>query len=74
MTIYTKNSTYKVTAKDDHFIVEKIAEVTPNPNGINVGWTTKCSRFAVEIGESAFFGNNYYQSTRTSEVIKVTND
>ena len=74
MTIRTKNSTYRVTAKGDHFIVEKIAESAFNPNGMNIGWTAKCDRFSVEIGEGAFFGNTYYQGTRTTEVLEVTND
>ena len=74
MTIRTKHSTYRVTAKGDHFIVEKIAESKPNTHGMDIGWITKCDRFSVEIGEGAFFGNTYYQGTRTSEVLEVLND
>ena len=74
MTIKTKNSTYKVTAKGDHFIAEKIGESIPNHNGIDIGWTVKCDRFSITVGEGAFFGNTYFKGTRTSEVLEVLND
>ncbi len=74
MTIKTKNSTYRVTAKGDHFIVEKIAEVVPNPNGIGIGWTRKCKRVSMDIGEGAFFGDTIYQGIHTTEILEVLND
>ncbi len=74
MTTKTKNSTYQVTAKGDHFIVEKTAEVVPNPNDIGIGWMRKCNRVSMDIGEGAFFGDTIYHGIHTTEVLEVTND
>jgi hypothetical protein len=67
MFVITKNSTYKVEAQGTHFIVTKIAESIPNPNGIDIGWVCMTNDIYIRIGFGAQFGSVY-----TSKVLTVT--
>lgn len=66
MFIQTVNSTYQVVAHGSHFLVTKVAENRPNPNGINVGWFIVTPSIEITIGSHATFG-----SMRTSIVTSI---
>ena len=71
MIIKTRNSTYRITPLHTNFEVEKIAETSPNPHGMNIGWKRTCKVLSIGIGDKAFFGNTGFSGTYTSIVTEV---